>query len=127
MCYFSFCFLVLVSSCSPLSYLLSDLPSPLLEDQSRHGCVAAATLAGYTSKGDERGRRLPGELGLYQTLHLDETEFHASPATRQEHKGKSGVLWQDLANVAVQRPTEAPCSPPCTLAGSALIQLHSKS
>lgn len=78
--------------------------------------VVAAALAGYTSKGDERGRRLAGELGPHWTPRLDETEFHASPATRWECKGRSGV-----------RPTEATCSPPHILTGSALIQLQSKS
>jgi len=108
-----------------LPALRASFPTDGGPSTQRLHCGAAA-LAGRTSKGDERGRRSAGELEAEWTLRPDKTEFHASPATCREHRGRSGVLWQDLANVSVQRPRGAPRLPPHTPVGSALIQLQSK-
>lgn len=106
--------------------LRCSLPADGERSTPRLRCGVAA-LAGYTSKGNERGRCSAREPETYQMLRLDEIEFHASPATRWEHEGRSGVWWQDLANAGVQGARGAPRSSPHTSAGSALIQLPSKS
>lgn len=99
MCYFSFCFLVLVSSCFPLSYLLSDLPSPMLEDQSRHGCVAVASLAGCTSKRMKEADACLGSWGCTRHCILMKQNFMLLLQLDKNTKaslGFCGRTWQML-------------------------------
>lgn len=61
----------------------------------------AAALAGYGSKGDERGQCSAGDPEECQLLCWDETKSHASPGISGNIKGWPGVLWQHLQNVTV--------------------------